>query len=425
MEMTRDTAIFELIEKEHQRQKNGLELIASENFVSPQVLEATGSILTNKYAEGLPNRRYYGGCEVVDQIEQLAIDRVKKLFGATWANVQPHSGSQANAAVMFAILQPGDTILGFDLAHGGHLTHGAPISFSGKLYKAHFYGVERATGQINWQQVATVAEQVRPKLIICGASAYSRDWDYQQLRAIADHVGAFLMADIAHTAGLIAHGLLNNPLPHCHVVTSTTHKTLRGPRGGLILMDKDFEIPLTGKSQAGKTKYMSQQLDASVFPGIQGGPLEHVIAAKAVAFQEASTTSYRAYVRWVQENARALATAFTERGYTVVSGGTDNHLFLLDLQNKGISGKKAEAVLGEAGITVNKNRIPFDPQSALITSGIRLGTPALTTRGLRVEAMRQVVDWIDRALSNPDQPTKLATLKKEIAAFMKPFPLYQ
>ena len=423
--MTRDTAIFDLIEKEYKRQKNGLELIASENFVSPQVLEATGSILTNKYAEGLPNKRYYGGCEFVDEIEQMAIDRAKKLFKAAWANVQPHAGSQANAAVMFAILQPGDTILGFDLSHGGHLTHGAPVSFSGKLYKAHFYGVERETGLIDWQQVAKIAEQVRPKLIICGASAYSRDWDYQQLRAIADQVGAFLMADIAHTAGLIAHGLLNDPLPHCHFVTSTTHKTLRGPRGGLILMGKDFNYSIAGKTETGKSKTMAERLDASVFPGTQGGPLEHVIAAKAIAFQEAQSDVFRDYIHRVQANARELARLFIERGYEVVSGGTDNHMLLLDLQKKGIHGKKAEAVLGQAGITVNKNRIPFDPQSAFVTSGIRLGTPALTTRGLRLGDMAKIAEWIDRALSNPDQEATLKTIKEEIEIFIHTFPLYQ
>jgi glycine hydroxymethyltransferase len=421
--MLRDSAIFDLIAKEYQRQKDGLELIASENFVSKQILEGTGSILTNKYAEGLPRKRYYGGCEVVDQVEELAIERVKKLFNASWANVQPHSGSQSNAAVMFAVLQPGDKILGFNLSHGGHLTHGSSVSFSGILYQAHFYGVESDTALINWQRVGEIAEKVRPKLIICGASSYSRDWDYKQLRAIADKVGALLLADIAHTAGLVAHGLLNHPFPHCHFVTSTTHKTLRGPRGGIILMGPDFDNPFGQKTAKGKPKSMSALLDASVFPGIQGGPLEHVIAAKAIAFQEALSEEYIAYIQQVQANAKRLAGLLMERGYDVISKGTDNHLLVLNLANKGIHGKEAEQLLDQAGITVNKNSIPFDTQPPTITSGIRLGTPAITTRGLQLPDMERIADWIDIVLSHPDDMATIHLIKKEVKEYMQQFPL--
>lgn len=422
--MVRDTPIFKLIEEEYQRQRKGLELIASENFVSQQVLEATGSILTNKYAEGLPGRRYYGGCEVVDEIENLAIERAKKLFNACWANVQPHSGSQANAAVMFAILNPGDKILGFDLMHGGHLTHGSPISFSGKLYQAHFYGVQSDTELIDWEEVERIAERVRPKLIICGASAYSRDWDYEKLRSIADQVGAFLLADISHPAGLIARGLLNDPLPHCHFVTTTTHKTLRGPRGGMILMGNDFENTIGQKTSKGALKSMSAVIDTSVFPGIQGGPLEHIIAGKAIAFQEAMSDEYFNYVVQIQKNARRLAQEFNKLGYRIVSGGTDNHLILLDLRNKGITGKLAEQVLVKAAITVNKNMIPFDNQTPLITSGIRLGTPAITTRGMQESDMQKIAEWIDIVLANHENESKLHAVKKEIEEYMEQFPLH-
>ncbi len=421
--MQRDTQIFNLIEKERQRQAYGLELIASENFVSQQVLEAAGSILTNKYAEGLPGKRYYGGCEVVDEIENLAIERAKTLFNATWVNVQPHSGAQANAAVMFAILQPGDRILGFALPHGGHLTHGSPVNFSGKFYEAHSYGVQQDSGLIDWDEVATMATQVKPKLIICGASAYSRDWDYERLRDIADQVGAFLWADIAHPAGLIARGLLNDPLPYCHFVTTTTHKTLRGPRGGMILMGQDFDNPWNLKSPKGAIKSMSSLLDASVFPGTQGGPLEHIIAAKAIAFQEALSDQYLDYIVQVQKNARQLAQSFLARGYQVVSGGTDNHLVLIDLTNKGLTGKAAEEALSQAGITVNKNMVPFDKQSPFVTAGIRLGTPAVTTRGMQESDMERIVDLIDRVLMHPTDEPKLQAIKQEIRTWMSHFPL--
>jgi glycine hydroxymethyltransferase len=421
--MLRDTPIFELIEKEYQRQRKGLELIASENFVSGQVMEATGSILTNKYAEGLPGRRYYGGCEVVDEIENLAIERAKTLFNASWANVQPHSGSQANAAVMFAILQPGDKILGFDLAHGGHLTHGSPVSFSGKLYQAHFYGVQPDTELIDWEEVENIALKVKPKLIIGGASAYSRDWDYKRLRDIADKIGAFLLADIAHPAGLIARGLLNDPLPYCHFVTTTTHKTLRGPRGGMILMGQDFDNPFGYTTSKGKLKSMSALLDASVFPGIQGGPLEHIIGAKAIAFEEALSEEYFSYIVQVQKNARQLAQEFIKLDYRIVSGGTDNHLILIDLHNKEITGKLAEQVLVKAGITANKNMIPFDDQSPLITSGIRVGTPAITTRGMQESDMKKIAIWINTVLSNYEDEQKLHTVKQEIEEYMERFPL--
>jgi glycine hydroxymethyltransferase len=421
--MLRDTQIFTLIDKEHQRQNEGLELIASENFVSQQIMEAAGSVLTNKYAEGLPGKRYYGGCEIVDEIETLAIERAKALFHASWANVQPHSGSQANAAVMFAILKPGDKILGFNLAHGGHLTHGSPVNFSGQLYESHFYGVQPETGLINWEEVGTVAEQVKPKLIICGASAYSRDWDYKYLRAIADQVGAFLLADISHPAGLIARGLLNDPVPYCHFITTTTHKTLRGPRGGMILMGEDFENPFGKKTSKGKLKSMSTLLDASVFPGIQGGPLEHIIAAKAIAFQEAMSDDYFTYILQVQKNAHQLAQSFAKRGYNIVSGGTDNHLILIDLRNKNITGKVAEEALINASITLNKNMVPFDDQSPLITSGIRIGTPAVTTRGMQEKDMEQIAAWIDAVLESHEDESKIASIQKEIGNYMHQFPL--
>ena len=420
--MQRDHSLFELIEEERQRQARGLELIASENFVSKQVMEAAGSVLTNKYAEGLPGKRYYGGCEVVDKIELLAIKRAKKLFNATWANVQPHSGTQANAAVMMAILKPGDKILGFSLAHGGHLTHGSPVNFSGKLYQAASYGVNRETGQIDWDEVAVIAERERPQLLICGASAYSRDWDYEKLRRIADQVGAFLMADIAHPAGLIARGLLNDPLPHCHFVTTTTHKTLRGPRGGMILMGQDFENTLGIKTAKGTLKKMSAVLDGGVFPGAQGGPLEHIIAAKAVAFEEALGDDFVAYMIQVQKNARQMAQSFIARGYDVISGGTDNHAVLIDLRNKGITGKQAEEALGQADITVNKNMIPFDTASPFVTSGIRLGTPAVTTRGMQKEDMDRIVDAIDRVLNDPENLPQLKAVKQEVNTWMEAFP---
>ncbi|MEO1218977.1 MAG: serine hydroxymethyltransferase [Bacteroidota bacterium] len=421
--MSRDTAVFDLIGQEYQRQTQGLELIASENFASLQVREACGSILTNKYAEGLPGKRYYGGCEVIDQLETLAIERAKKLFGATWANVQPHAGAQANASVMLATLRPGDRILGFDLAHGGHLTHGSAASFSGQLYEAHFYGVDRETGCIDWAQVAARAEQVKPRLIICGASAYSRDWDYAALRNIADQVGALLLGDISHTAGLIARGLLNDPLPHCHFVTTTTHKTLRGPRGGMLLMGQDFANPLGAVTRQGKIKKMTTLLDAGVFPGIQGGPLEHIIAAKAIAFREAMGDAYLAYIRQVQKNARQLAHIFMAKGYTVMSGGTDNHLVLIDLRSKGLTGKAAETALGQAAITVNKNMVPFDTQSPAIASGIRLGTAAMTTRGMREKDMEKIVDLIDTVLAKPTHAATLSHVKETLRNWMQDFPM--
>lgn len=422
--MNRDTKIFDLIKKECERQTHGIELIASENFVSPQVLEAMGSVLTNKYAEGLPGKRYYGGCEVVDQVEQLAIDRVKQLFRAEWANVQPHSGAQANAAVMLACLKPGDAILGFDLSHGGHLTHGSPVNFSGKLYRPAFYGVEKETGRINYEKVRETARQHKPKLIICGASAYSRDWDYALLRNIADEVGALLLADIAHPAGLIAAGLLNHPFPHCHMVTTTTHKTLRGPRGGLIMIGKDFENPFGITGPKGEIRMMSALLDAAVFPGTQGGPLEHVIAAKAVAFGEALDPSFSSYAKRVIENANALCKGLVEKGFNVVSGGTENHCMLLDLRNKGISGKLAEAALVKAEITVNKNMVPFDDKSPFVTSGIRLGTAAVTTRGLNPSDMEQIAQWIDQVLSNPDNENVLSKVQKQVNEKMENLPLF-
>ena len=420
----RDTFIFDLIEQEHDRQKRGLELIASENFVSEQVREAAGSVLTHKYAEGLPGRRYYGGCAVVDEVERLAISRLCQLFGAEWANVQPHSGAQANAAIMLAVLKPGDSILGFDLSHGGHLTHGSAVNFSGKLYRPHFYGVEKETGLINYDRVAEQAREAKPKLIICGASAYSRDWDYPRLRAIADEVGALLLADISHPSGLIATGLLNNPLPHCHIVSSTTHKTLRGPRGGIIMMGADMPNPMGITGPKGDVRPLSALLDLGVFPGTQGGPLEHIIAAKAVAFGEALQPSFKAYMQRVRENAQAMASALMNLGYNIVSGGTDNHLMLIDLRNKGVTGKLAEKALEKAEIALNKNMVPFDSQSPMITSGIRVGTPAITTRGLGTADMVQIVEWIDSALKDPENDVHLAKIGKEVHDKMYNLPLF-
>ncbi len=422
--MQRDTAVFDIIEQERWRQTKGLELIASENYVSEQVLEAMGSVMTNKYAEGLPGRRYYGGCEFVDQTENLAIARVKELFGAAWCNVQPHSGAQANAAVMLACLKPGDTILGFDLSHGGHLTHGSPVNFSGKLYKPVFYGVNRETGRVDMEHVAKAAREHAPKMIICGASAYSRDWDYAAFRKIADEVGALLMADVSHPAGLIAAKLLNDPLPHCHIVTTTTHKTLRGPRGGLIMMGNDFENPWGLKSPKGETRMMSAILDGAVFPGTQGGPLEHVIASKAVAFGEALDPSFKTYGEQVIVNARAMASAFVGLGYHVISGGTDNHSMLIDLRNKGITGKEAEKVLGVVDITVNKNMVPFDDQSPFVTSGIRIGTPAITTRGLKKEECMQIVQLIDAAIQKRGDSNELDRLRFQVNGMMRLRPLF-
>lgn len=423
--MKRDNEIFKLIDKEAHRQEEGIELIASENFVSEQVMEAQGSCLTNKYAEGLPGKRYYGGCEVVDQVEQLAIDRVKKLFGAAWANVQPHSGAQANAAVMLAVLKPGDKILGFDLSHGGHLTHGSPVNFSGQLYKPSFYGVEKETGLIDYDKFEKIAIKEKPKLIICGASAYSRDWDYKRMRKVADKLGALLLADISHPSGLIARGLLNDPLPHCHIVTTTTHKTLRGPRGGLIMMGKDFANPWGLKTPKGEVKMMSQILDGAVFPGTQGGPLEHVIAAKAVAFGEALSESYFKYVLQVKKNAQAMAKAFIKRGYNIISGGTDNHLMLIDLRNKNITGKAAENALVLADITINKNMVPFDDKSPFVTSGIRVGTAAITSRGMKEKHMDRIVELIDKVLMNSEDEKVIKKVKKEVNSWMKDFPLYK
>ncbi|HNP98711.1 MAG TPA: serine hydroxymethyltransferase [Bacteroidia bacterium] len=422
--MIKDTAIFSLITKEKKRQQHGIELIASENFVSKQVMQAMGSCLTNKYAEGLPGKRYYGGCEVVDEVEQIAIDRAKMLFNAEWANVQPHSGAQANASVMLGLLQPGDSILGFDLSHGGHLTHGSPVNFSGKLYSAHFYGVREETGQVDYDAMEKTAKQVKPKLIIAGASSYSRDWDFIRMRKIADENGALLMADIAHPAGLIARGLLNDPLPHCHVVTTTTHKTLRGPRGGMIMMGKDFENPWGLKTPKGEIKMMSAILDGAVFPGTQGGPLEHVIAAKAVAFGEDLSDEYLTYCVQMVKNSRAMAKAFVELGYKVISGGTDNHSMLIDLRTKNLTGKLAENTLVKADITVNKNMVPFDDKSPFVTSGIRIGTPAITTRGLKEKDCAKIVQLIDEVLMNNENETKIAATKKKVNAMMEKFPLY-
>lgn len=424
-DMKRDKVVFDLIEKEKQRQEHGIELIASENFVSPQVMKAQGSVLTNKYAEGLPGKRYYGGCEVVDEVEQLAIDRIKELFGAEWANVQPHSGAQANAAVMLACLKPGDKILGFDLSHGGHLTHGSPVNFSGKLYQPSFYGVEQETGEIDFDKVLEIAQREKPKMIICGASAYSRDWDYEKLRMAADSVGALLLADVSHPAGLIARGLLNDPMEHCHIVTTTTHKTLRGPRGGLILLGKNFENPFGLKTPKGELRKMSSVLDSGVFPGTQGGPLEHVIAAKAIAFGEALSEEYLTYIVQVAKNAKVMAKAFVDKGYKIISGGTDNHLMLIDLRSKKLTGKIAEEALIQADITINKNMVPFDTQSPMITSGMRIGTPAITTRGLVEKDILKVVDLIDEALKKPEDVKHLKAVKRKVNAFMKKFPLYK
>ncbi|MCA1763420.1 MAG: serine hydroxymethyltransferase [Cryomorphaceae bacterium] len=422
--MKRDRAVFEIIQKEKQRQKQGIELIASENFVSNQVMEAMGSVMTNKYAEGLPGKRYYGGCEFVDQTEVLAIERLKKLFGASWANVQPHSGAQANAAVMLALLRPGDKIMGFDLSHGGHLTHGSPVNFSGKLYRPGFYGVEEETGRIDYDKLEQKALNEKPKLLICGASAYSRDWDYERLRSIADKINAFLLADISHPSGLIATGLLNDPLPHCHIITSTTHKTLRGPRGGIIMMGKDFENPFGLKTQKGNTRMMSSLLDSAVFPGTQGGPLEHVIASKAVAFGEALTEEYKDYTKNVIANARAMADAFVDRGYKVISGGTDNHSMLIDLRSKNITGKDAENALIQADITVNKNMVPFDDKSPFVTSGMRIGTPAITTRGLQKNHMESIVELIDTVILNATDESKIAEVRHQVNEMMETFPLF-
>ncbi len=422
--MQRDQEIFDLIQKEKERQQRGIELIASENFTSPEVMEAVGSVLTNKYAEGLPGKRYYGGCEVVDEIEQLAIDRAKELFGAAWVNVQPHSGAQANAAVMLAVLNPGNKILGFDLSHGGHLTHGSPVNFSGKLYSPSFYGVEEDTELINWHNVATIARKENPKMIICGASAYSRDWDYERLRAIADEVGAFLLADISHPAAMIAKGLLNNPLPHCHFVTTTTHKTLRGPRGGMIMMGQDFDNPFGIKTPKGTTRPMSALLDMAVFPGTQGGPLEHVIAAKAVAFREALSDDFKEYTIQVIKNAKAFAKAFAERGYHVISGGTDNHEMLIDLRSKDITGKAAENALVKADITVNKNMVPFDDKSPFVTSGIRVGSAAVTTRGMKEPDMETIVNLIDTVLTHAEDESVILEVRSAVNQLSEKFPLY-
>ena len=422
--MIRDKLIFDLIQKEKTRQQEGIELIASENFTSPQVMKAMGTVLTNKYAEGLPGKRYYGGCEVVDEIEQLAIDRAKQLFAAEWANVQPHSGAQANASVMLACLRPGDKILGFDLSHGGHLTHGSPVNFSGKLYQPVFYGVEKETGLIDFDNVIKIAKKEKPKMIICGASAYSRDWDYKKLRQAADEVGAILMADIAHPAGLIARGLLNDPMEHCHVVTTTTHKTLRGPRGGLVMIGKNFDNPWGLKTPKGEIRKMSSVLDSGVFPGTQGGPLEHVIAAKAISFAEALSDEYLEYVVQVAKNARAMASEFVNRGYHIISGGTDNHLMLIDLRSKKLTGKQAEEALVQAGITINKNMVPFDTQSPFVTSGMRIGTPAITTRGMKEKDVVKVVGLIDEVLAKPGDQKHLSAMKKKVARFVQKFPLY-
>jgi glycine hydroxymethyltransferase len=423
--MYKDDKLFELIEKEHQRQTIGIELIASENYASHNVMRASGSILTNKYAEGLPNKRYYGGCEIVDEIEQLAINRLKSLFGAEWANVQPHSGSQANAAVMLACLNPGDKILGFDLSHGGHLTHGSPVNFSGKLYESHFYGVEKNTGKIDYEKVRQQAIEVKPKLLICGASAYSRDWDYKLLREIADEVNALLLADVSHPAGLIASGILNNPLPHCHIVTTTTHKTLRGPRGGVIMIGKDFENPWNLKFKSGKLKSFSSMIDGAVFPGTQGGPLEHTIAAKAIAFKEAQQPEFQNYCRNVLANAQLMSRELTGKGYQkIISGGTENHCILIDLRNKNISGKDAEITLGKSDITVNKNMVPFDTESPFVTSGIRIGTAAITTRGTSEQDIVTIANLIDQSISNFGNESELNKIKSQVNELMSSKPLF-
>lgn len=422
--MQRDTQIFSIIQAELERQRHGLELIASENFTSQQVMQAMGNVMTNKYAEGYPGKRYYGGCEVVDQSEQLAIDRAKQIFNCEYANVQPHSGAQANAALMLAILKPGDAILGLDLSMGGHLTHGSPVNFSGKLYAAHFYGVKKDDGLVDYDMLETQALSVKPKLIICGASAYSRDWDYARIRALADKIGAFVLCDMSHPAGLIATNLLSSPFEHCHFVTSTTHKTLRGPRGGIILMKHDFENPMGITGPKGEIRMMSSLIDLAVFPGTQGGPLEHVIAAKAVAFFEILQPEFKTYQQQVIKNAKALENAFQAKGYDMVSGGTSNHLLLIDLRNKNISGKKAENTLVKADITLNKNMVPYDDKSPFITSGIRIGAPAITTRGLMENDMNLVVNWIDTCLMHADDEAVLQSVKVEINEFMQQFPLY-
>ncbi len=421
-----DQVIQHLISEELQRQRQGIELIASENFTSYEVIQAMGSCLTNKYAEGYPGKRYYGGCEVVDKIEQIAIDRLCELFGAEYANVQPHSGAQANAAVFLGLLQPGDAILGFDLSHGGHLSHGSPVNFSGKVYKANFYGVEEETGRIDMEKVATKAREALPKLIICGASAYSRDWDYKRFREIADEVGALLLADIAHPAGLIAADLLNDPMEHCHIVTSTTHKTLRGPRGGIVMMGKDFENPWGRTTKKGEPIMMSAILNSAVFPGMQGGPLEHVIAAKAIAFREAADPSFKEYGKQVIANADAMARTFVAKGYQIISGGTDNHMMLIDLRAKStdISGRDAENALVKADITINKNMVPFDSRPALHTSGIRVGSAAVTTRGFKEQHCEQIVDWVDDAIMNRENESRLKEIKNKVNHFMLDFPLY-
>lgn len=422
--MQRDQLIFDLIEEEKERQTDGLELIASENYVSNQVLQAMGSVLTNKYAEGYPRKRYYGGCEVVDIVEQVAIDRAKELYGAEYANVQPHSGSQANAAVYQAVLKPGDKILGLDLSHGGHLTHGSPVNFSGKLYQTSFYGVDKETGRLNYDKIQEIALQEKPQLIIAGASAYSRDMDFRRFREIADSVNAILVADISHPSGLIAKGILNDPIPHCHIVTTTTHKTLRGPRGGLILIGKDFENPWGIKTPKGKIRMMSALLNSAIFPGMQGGPLEHIIAAKAVAFGEALTDEFLQYQLQIKKNAMAMAKAFNKRGYHLISGGTDNHMMLIDLRNKNITGKEAENALVKAAITVNKNMVPFDDKSPFITSGIRVGTPAITTRGLKEEDMETVVDLIDQVINNFTDDNVLEEVGQKVNDLMSDLPLF-
>lgn len=423
--MERDHTTFDIIEKEKERQQQGLELIASENFTSPQVLEAMGSVLTNKYAEGLPGKRYYGGCEYIDEAEQLAIDRAKELFGANWANVQPHSGAQANAAVMLACLNAGDKILGFDLSHGGHLTHGSPVNFSGKLYNPVFYGVDRDTGKIDWDELKKITIKEKPKLIIAGASAYSRDWDYEKIREAADEVGALILADISHPSGLIARGLLNDPLEYCHIVTTTTHKTLRGPRGGMILLRDNIDNPWGIKTNKGVTRKLSSILDSGVFPGTQGGPLEHVIAAKAVSFKEALSDDYLRYVIQIQQNSRVMAESFMEKGYKVISDGTDNHMMLIDLRSKDLTGKEAEDALIKADITINKNMVPFDDKSPFVTSGMRIGTPAVTTRGMKEPEMRKIVDLIDDVIENRDNEEKLKEIKLELNDWVSDYPLYE
>lgn len=422
--MKKDTLVFDLIRKELERPRRGIELIASENFVSLDVMQSMGNVMTNKYAEGYPGRRYYGGCEVVDQSEQLAIDRLKQVFNCEYANVQPHSGAQANASVLLAILQPGDKILGLDLSMGGHLTHGSPVNFSGKLYRPVFYGVKKEDGLVDYDMMEKVANAEKPKVIICGASAYSRDWDYAHIRKIADGINAFVMCDMAHPAGLIAKNLLTSPFDHCHIITSTTHKTLRGPRGGIIMMKNDFENPFGLKDVKGNTRMMSNLLDMAVFPGIQGGPLQHIIASKAISFGEVLSDEFTAYAKQIISNAKAMNSSLVKRGYDIVSGGTDNHLMLIDLRNKNISGKKGEQVLGKADITVNKNMVPYDDKSAFVTSGIRVGVPAITTRGMKEEHMETVVDFLDKALMNGDDEHKLEGIANDVNQFMKQFPLY-